>query len=174
VKIIIISGPTASGKTMQSLKLASLFNGEIVNFDSLLFYKEINIENFKNCVLETTKICKNCQIINSIIPDAFPGISLTEIRSWWYNDRQSHWPQTLPALSTDISTDVLEQLKKKQQYSKYFNHYMLKDFMETNSIILFDQYNEFFNKRLSRDGHHYELVTATKFVNEVQTKFKLV
>ena len=76
---------------------------------------DADIENFKNCVLQTKQISKNCQIINSIIPDAFPGISLTEIRSWWYNDRQSHWPQTLPALSTDISTDVLEQLKKKQQ-----------------------------------------------------------
>ena len=135
---------------------------------------DADIENFKNCVLQTKQISKNCQIINSIIPDAFPGISLREIRSWWYNDIQSHWPQTLPALFTDISTDLLEELKKKQQYSKYFNHYILQDFMENNSIILVDQYDEFFNKRVSRDGHHYDLATATKFVNEVQTKFKLV
>ncbi|MBT4793423.1 MAG: tRNA (adenosine(37)-N6)-dimethylallyltransferase MiaA [Halobacteriovoraceae bacterium] len=46
-KIIIISGPTASGKTSTSINLAKLFDGEVVNFDSLLFYKEINIGTAK-------------------------------------------------------------------------------------------------------------------------------
>jgi tRNA dimethylallyltransferase len=47
VKVIIISGPTASGKTAISLELASRLGGEIVNFDSLLLYKEINIGTAK-------------------------------------------------------------------------------------------------------------------------------
>jgi tRNA dimethylallyltransferase len=41
-KVIIVSGPTASGKTNTSIKLAKKFNAEVVNFDSLLFYKELN------------------------------------------------------------------------------------------------------------------------------------
>jgi tRNA dimethylallyltransferase len=45
--VIIISGPTASGKTSTSINLAKKFNGEIVNFDSLLFYKELNIGTAK-------------------------------------------------------------------------------------------------------------------------------
>lgn len=45
--IIIISGPTATGKTSLSLKVAKKFGGEIVNFDSLLFYKELNIGTAK-------------------------------------------------------------------------------------------------------------------------------
>lgn len=45
--VCIISGPTASGKTSTSIQLAKKFGGEIVNFDSLLFYKEINIGTAK-------------------------------------------------------------------------------------------------------------------------------
>jgi tRNA dimethylallyltransferase len=45
--ICVISGPTASGKTSTSISLAKLFGGEIVNFDSLLFYREINIGTAK-------------------------------------------------------------------------------------------------------------------------------
>ena len=47
MKVIIISGPTATGKTELSIELAQKFAGEIVNFDSLLLYKEINIGTAK-------------------------------------------------------------------------------------------------------------------------------
>lgn len=46
-KIIVISGPTATGKTEISLKLAKLHDALIINFDSLLFYKEISIGTAK-------------------------------------------------------------------------------------------------------------------------------
>lgn len=45
--ICIVSGPTASGKTSTSIELAKQFGGQIVNFDSLLFYKELNIGTAK-------------------------------------------------------------------------------------------------------------------------------
>ncbi len=47
MKVVVISGPTASGKTNTSLKLVTKFGGEIVNFDSLLLYKEISIGTAK-------------------------------------------------------------------------------------------------------------------------------
>ncbi len=47
MKVIVISGPTASGKTDLAVELASLFGGEVVNFDSLLLYKEITIGTAK-------------------------------------------------------------------------------------------------------------------------------
>lgn len=45
--IIIISGATATGKTKISIELAKITQGVVVNFDSLLFYKEINIGTAK-------------------------------------------------------------------------------------------------------------------------------
>ena len=45
--LVVISGPTASGKTGTSIYLAKEIDAEIINFDSLLFYKEITIGTAK-------------------------------------------------------------------------------------------------------------------------------
>ncbi len=42
-KIILISGPTASGKSSFAIKLAKKINGEIVNADSMQVYKQLKI-----------------------------------------------------------------------------------------------------------------------------------
>ena len=41
--IILLAGPTASGKSKLAIKLAQHFNGEIINADSMQIYKEISI-----------------------------------------------------------------------------------------------------------------------------------
>jgi len=46
-KLIVILGPTASGKTDLAVKLAKKFNGEIVSADSRQIYKEMNIGTAK-------------------------------------------------------------------------------------------------------------------------------
>ena len=42
-KIILISGPTASGKSSFAIKLAKKVNGEIINADSIQVYKQLKI-----------------------------------------------------------------------------------------------------------------------------------
>ena len=42
-KIILISGPTASGKSHLAVKLAKRINGEIINADSMQVYKQLKI-----------------------------------------------------------------------------------------------------------------------------------
>ena len=42
-KIVLIYGPTASGKSNFAIKLAKKINGEIVNADSMQVYKELKI-----------------------------------------------------------------------------------------------------------------------------------
>ncbi len=46
-KIIVICGPTASGKTALSVKLAKKVNGEIISADSMQIYKEMDIGTAK-------------------------------------------------------------------------------------------------------------------------------
>lgn len=46
-KLIIITGPTASGKTALAIKLAKQFNGEIISADSRAIYKGIDIASAK-------------------------------------------------------------------------------------------------------------------------------
>ena len=42
-KIILLAGPTASGKTNISILLAKKVNGEIINADSMQVYKDFKI-----------------------------------------------------------------------------------------------------------------------------------
>ena len=46
-KVIVICGPTASGKTALSIELAKKINGEIISSDSMQIYKDMNIGTAK-------------------------------------------------------------------------------------------------------------------------------
>ncbi len=46
-QVIVIAGPTASGKTSVSVELAKRINGEIISADSMQIYKEMNIGTAK-------------------------------------------------------------------------------------------------------------------------------
>ena len=55
-KIILISGPTASGKSKFALKLAKKINGEIINADSMQIYKECIILSARPSKKDQTEI----------------------------------------------------------------------------------------------------------------------
>ena len=46
-KVVVIVGPTASGKTALSIELAKKINGEIISSDSMQIYKDMNIGTAK-------------------------------------------------------------------------------------------------------------------------------
>ena len=46
-KVIVIVGPTSSGKTALSIECAKKFNGEIISSDSMQIYKDMNIGTAK-------------------------------------------------------------------------------------------------------------------------------
>lgn len=55
-KIIILAGPTASGKTSLALRLATLFDGEIVSADSIQIYRHMDIGSAKPTPNEKARI----------------------------------------------------------------------------------------------------------------------
>ena len=55
-KIILISGPTASGKSKFAISLAKSINGEIINADSMQVFKELKILTARPNLKDTNKI----------------------------------------------------------------------------------------------------------------------
>ena len=55
-KIILISGPTASGKSKFAISLAKNINGEIINADSMQVFKELKILTARPNLKDTNKI----------------------------------------------------------------------------------------------------------------------
>jgi tRNA dimethylallyltransferase len=54
--LVVILGPTASGKTALSLELATRFHGEIVNCDSVAMYREFRIGTAKPSPEEQSRV----------------------------------------------------------------------------------------------------------------------
>ena len=67
-KLIIVSGPTASGKSKFAIELAKNLNGEIINIDSVQVYKDFNIGSAKIHKEEQCEI--NHHLIDIIEPDS--------------------------------------------------------------------------------------------------------
>ena len=55
-KIILIAGPTASGKSNLSIRIAKKINGEIINADSMQIYKEFSILSSRPSPIDEKKI----------------------------------------------------------------------------------------------------------------------
>mgnify|MGYP001337684215 FL=1 len=55
-KIILLAGPTASGKSKLAINLAKKINGEIINADSMQVYREFVILSSRPNKTETKKI----------------------------------------------------------------------------------------------------------------------
>ena len=66
-KVIVICGPTASGKTALSIELAKQINGEIVSCDSMQIYKDMDIGTAKPTIDEMQGI--KHYLIDFVLPD---------------------------------------------------------------------------------------------------------
>ena len=54
--IVLLAGPSASGKSKLAIKLSKILNGEIVNADSMQVYKELKILTSRPSASDVKKI----------------------------------------------------------------------------------------------------------------------
>ena len=72
-KIVLIYGPTASGKSNFAIKLAKKINGEIINADSMQVYKELKILTARPKKIDQKKIKHHLYGIQSVKKDFSSG-----------------------------------------------------------------------------------------------------
>lgn len=66
-KVIVICGPTASGKTSLGIQIANLVNGEIISADSMQIYKDMNIGSAKPTTEERSQAIHH--LVDFVDPD---------------------------------------------------------------------------------------------------------
>ena len=79
-KIILLAGPTASGKSKLAIHLAKKMNGEIINADSMQIYKEFSILSSRPRRSETEKIKHHLYGIVSVKKYFSAGDWLKEVK----------------------------------------------------------------------------------------------
>ena len=91
-KVILLAGPTASGKSELAIKLAKHLNGEIINADSMQVYNEISILTSKPS-LEDRKITKHhlygfCSVKEKFSTGQWLELCSKKIKDIW-NDKKT-------------------------------------------------------------------------------------
>ena len=165
-KIIIISGPTATGKTSTSIKLAKMFKAEIVNFDSLLFYKELNIGTAKPDKKEQSGIVHHFidshSIYSPINAADYLKIAEPQINEIHSRDKivvlvggSGFYLQALLNGMFESITTPQEILDKSD---KLFNESGIEPFLEIlkkNDPLSYSQYHENDHYRIRRAVEHF-------------------
>jgi len=89
--VILIAGPTASGKSILAIKLAKHFDSEIINADSMQVYKEVSILTSKPTLQDTANIKHHLYGINSVKKKFSTGewldLILKKIETQWDNKK---------------------------------------------------------------------------------------
>ena len=90
-KVVLIAGPTASGKSKLALELAKKLNGEIVNADSMQVYNEIFILSSRPTSEYTNIIKHHLYGFNSVKKRFSTGLwlrlAIGKIKEQWNNNR---------------------------------------------------------------------------------------
>jgi len=90
-KVILLAGPTASGKSQLAIKLAQYFDGEIINADSMQIYKEISILTSKPNSQDIKVIKHHLYGFNSVKKNFSTGhwlkLVVKKIEEQWENER---------------------------------------------------------------------------------------
>ncbi len=90
-KVILLAGPTASGKSKLAIKLAQYFNGEIINADSMQIYKEVSILTSKPDSQDTKIIRHHLYGFNSVKKKFSTGhwlkMVIEKIEEQWNNGK---------------------------------------------------------------------------------------
>ena len=61
IRILVIAGPTAAGKTAFAIEAARKFNGEIVSCDSMQLYRGMDIGSAKPTPEERAQVPHHCR-----------------------------------------------------------------------------------------------------------------
>ncbi len=170
--MIVISGPTASGKTDLSVQLANHFGGEIVNFDSLLFYKEINIGTAKPTLLEMGTVPHHMINIRSIsgpmnaadfAKEAFPIIDklLNDGKNVFLVGGSGFYLQALVKGMYDSPTTPSDILDRSDQLFKEEGIEVFRRILLDNDPKSYERYHSNDHYRIRRAVEHFWTTGST-------------
>jgi len=184
-KIILLAGPTASGKSKLAIKLAKHLDGEIINADSMQIYKEISLLTSKPKINDTRTVAHHLYGFSSVKKKFSTGlwlqIATKKIEEIWSNNKTpiivggtglyfkalTDGLAKVPNIPNSIRLQV-RKLHKKIGQKKFYNKLIKIDPLAKNYIISSDS---------QRSMRAYEVIKFTNkslfnFTKETKSNFK--
>lgn len=166
MKVIVISGPTASGKTDLAVELALKFRGEVVNFDSLLLYREITIGTAKPTEEERRSVPHHLIDVRSIkdpmnaadyAREAFPVVEklLSENKIVFLAGGSGFYLQALLKGMYDSPTTPAQITKRSDELYEKEGIQPFLEILKINDLKSFERYHENDHYRIRRAVEHW-------------------
>ena len=151
-KVILLAGPTASGKSKLAIKLAKDISGEIINADSMQIYKEISILTSRPSEQDEKIIKHHLYGFNSVKKKFSTGhwlkMATKKIKELWNNDKipivvggsglyfkaLTEGLVEIPDIPNDLRLEV-RSLHKKLGQKDFFKQLIKIDPMVANFIL---------------------------------------
>ena len=180
-KVIVIAGPTASGKTSLSIKLSKEINGEIISADSMQIYKEMNIGTAKPTKEECMQAVHH--LVDFVPPDKrysvadFKNDATEKIK-----DILSRGKNVIIVGGTGLYINSLvynieyNEEKTDLEYRKKLEEYSVEELYEKANKIdskAVEKISKTDRKRLSRILEIYHTTGKTKTELEINSRKKL-
>ena len=180
-KVILLAGPTASGKSKLALQLAKNLNGEIINADSMQVYNEIFILTSRPTLQDTNIVKHHLYGFNSVKQKFSTGhwlkMAINKMKEQWNRDRipilvggTGLYFKTLtdglvkiPDIPNDLRTEIRE-LHKKIGQKKFYNELIKLDPLVKKFILASD------SQRSMRAYEVKKLTNKSLFVFMKKTK----
>ena len=180
-KIILLAGPTASGKSELAIKLAQHLNGEIINADSMQIYNEIFILTSRPSSHDTNILKHHLYGFNSVKQKFSTGhwlkMAINKIKEQWNRDRTpilvggtglyfkalTDGLVKIPDIPTDLRTEIRE-LHKKIGQKKFYNKLIKLDPLVKKFLLPSD------NQRSMRAYEVKKFTNKSLFVFTKKTK----
>ena len=169
-KIILLAGPTASGKSKLAIQLAKKLNGEIINADSMQIYKEFTILSSRPNSNETRKAKHHLYGIISVKKHFSAGdwlkLAKNKIKLCYklkkipiivggtglYFNTITKGISKIPSIDTQTRNKV-RNLFKKLGYKEFYKKLLILDPKVKNKILPSDS---------QRSQRAYEVILKTK------------
>ena len=151
-KVILLAGPTASGKSKLALQLAKNLNGEIINADSMQVYNEIFILTSRPTSYDTNIVKHYLYGFYSVKQKFSTGhwlkMVINKMKEQWNQDRipilvggtglyfkaLTDGLVTIPDIPNDLRTEIRE-LHKKIGQKKFYNKLIKLDPMVKKFLL---------------------------------------
>ena len=184
-KVILLAGPTASGKSKFAIKLSKHFRGEIINADSMQIYKEISIltsrPNFQDIKIVKHHLYGFSSVKNKFSTGHWLKLVIKKIKKQWdygktpivvggtglYFKALTDGLVKIPVIPSNLRKEIRKLHKKKGQ--KYFFEQLIKlDPLSIKFILPTDS---------QRSMRAYEVMSFTKkslfeFVKQTKSNFE--
>ncbi len=180
-KVILLAGPTGSGKSKLALQLGKSLNGEIINADSMQVYNEIFILTSRPTLKDTNIVKHHLYGFNSVKKNFSTGLWLemviNKMKEQWNQDRTpilvggtglyfkalTDGLVKIPDIPNDLRTDIRE-LHNKIGQKNFYNKLIKLDPLVKNFLSPSDSH------RSMRAYEVKKLTNTSLFVFTKKTK----